>query len=95
MYKAALLIAVVHFVFGLPAFSQITINLPKMPKIEKPKTDPGKNVDGASGNRTKSGDGNNLYSATEPAIAKDSVQIRAFMVRSYRKNYSRRSLRTR
>lgn len=69
MYKVAILtaIATIHLGVSQSAFSQIRINLPKMPKVEKPKTDTGNTTMVANRQGSpKNSDGKNLYSGMEP-----------------------------
>lgn len=94
MYKTALLIAVaiIHFAVSQSAFSQITINLPKMPKIGKPKIDTGKTGDAVSQDKNtttndntqgqqKNGNGKNIYPAMRPSstpvLLKNSIYVQA------------------
>ena len=80
MYKAAILIAVATIHLSVSqSFSQITINLPKMPKIDKPKIEPDKKVE--SGKVQQNIGGKNLYSAMEPTstpiLLKNSIYVQA------------------
>lgn len=81
MYKLAILflLAIIHFAVSQPAFSQITINLPKIPKIDKSRTDT-KSAEKTQGQQ-KNIDGKNLYSRMEPTstpvLLKNSIYVQA------------------
>ena len=79
VYKVAILIAIaiIYFAVSKPAFSQITINLPK---ISKPKTESGKNIENTQG-QPKNSNGKNLYSKMEPTstpiLLKNTIYVQA------------------
>ncbi|MGQ0541161.1 MAG: hypothetical protein ACT4O9_04825 [Blastocatellia bacterium] len=100
MYKAAILIAVamIHFAFSQSAFSQITINLPKMPKIGKPKIDSGKTGNGvvqdqhttttdSTQGQQKNRDGKNIYPFQRPTgtpvLLKNTIYVQAITHNEY------------
>lgn len=83
-----LAIAVIHFAVSRTAFAQITINVPKIPKIGKPKQDTGRDGNGTGkGNGTTSNnnngrsDSNLIYGpmrpTSTPQLIKSSIYVQA------------------
>jgi hypothetical protein len=90
------MISIIHFTLSQTVFSQITIGLPKLPKIGKQKPEQGKTgtvqdqntttTDNAQG-RQKNSDDKRIYGAQRPTdtpiLLKNSVYVQAITHNQY------------
>ncbi|MGH9949463.1 MAG: hypothetical protein ACRD6X_20000 [Pyrinomonadaceae bacterium] len=102
---AIIAVSIIHLAASQYVFSQITINLRKLPKIDKPKTDTGKTAVGVQDQNTttadgklgqpKNPDGKNIYPAQRPTgtpvLLKNSVYVQATTHNEYWKMLSQRN----